>query len=111
MARFPHGVAVTVHRPGGVDQFGDPDPGSPPTTHVLTGCAVAPRSTSENDARGATVIIGLSLYADHDADIGPADKVEVDGVRYEVVGEPGRWRNPYTANKAGLEVALQRVTG
>lgn len=111
MARFPAGVTVIVHRPGGVDQFGDPDPGTPPTSHVLTGCATAPRTASETDNRGSTVFIGLSLYADHDADIGPADKVEVEGLLYEVVGEPGRWKNPFTSRKAGLEVALTRVTG
>lgn len=111
MGRFPGGAVVTVHRPGGVDQFGDPDPGTPPTSHVITGCATAPRTTSETDSRGSTVFIGLTLYADHDADIGPADRVEVDGQLYEVVGEPGRWRNAHTRRKAGLEVALARVTG
>lgn len=107
---FRAGITVTVHRPGGVDRFGDPD-GSPETTHTVSGCAVAPRSASEIDTRGSTVIVGLTLYAPYDADIGPVDQVEIDGKRFTVEGEAGRWRNPHTGRKVGMEIALQRVTG
>lgn len=110
---YRHGISVTVHRPGGVDVYGDPDPGTPPTSHVVAGCALAPRTSSEDrELRGETVIVGQTLYAPFDADIGPADKIELPGgVRYEVVGEPGRWLNPHSGRAVGMSVALQRATG
>lgn len=108
---FAGGLAITVIRPGGVDKFGDPD-GSPETTHVVAGCAVVPRGSSESDNRGTTVITGLTLYAPYGADIGPADVILLpSGLRYTVQGEVGRWKNWHTGREAGLEVALQRVTG
>jgi hypothetical protein len=110
---FPFGVTITVHRPGGVDQFGDPDDDSPATSHTVSDCALAPRTSHEDTStRGDTVIVGLTLYAPYDADIGPTDRVAIPGgLLYEVVGEPGRWAHPKTGHRPGLEVALQRVTG
>lgn len=111
-APFRHGITVYVRRPGGVDRFGDPDPGSPATMHTLSGCSVSPRTSSEDNNRGDTVIIGLTLMAAYDADLGAADRIELpDGSTYEVEGEPGRWQNPLTGRKFGLSAALKRVTG
>jgi hypothetical protein len=109
---FPFGMSVTVRRGGGVDKFGDPDPDSV-TTHVVAGCAVAPRtSTEDTTGRGDTVIVGLTLYGPYDADIAATDVVELPGGdRYQVVGEPGRWASPMSRRRPGLSVALERVTG
>lgn len=103
-----HGETVTVLRPGGRKPNGDRIPGPPPFD--VPGWAIAPRSSSESDDRGSSVIVGLSLFGPYDADIRPDDQVRVRGVVYDVVGEPGRWRNPMTGREAGLEVAVTRTS-
>ncbi|MER5671156.1 hypothetical protein [Pseudonocardia alni] len=106
---FARGISVRVHRLAGVDRFGDRLPG---TTHVVSGCALAPRTSSEDNPRGSTVIVGLTLYGPYGADIRAEDVVELEGgSRYEVVGEPGHWASPFTGWAPGCEVALERVTG
>jgi len=114
--RFANGVDVIVHRavPGGVDQYGDPIPGTV-TTHVLAGVALAPRTGGgfgDVDSRSrAGVVVGLTMYAAHDADIRPTDRVEIDGELWEVDGEPGRWASPFTGRLHGCQVALKRAEG
>jgi hypothetical protein len=111
MALFPFGATVTVLRPGGVDQFGDPSGSG--TTHTVAGCALAPRTSNEDiQGRGDTVIVGLTLYAPYGSDITATDKIQIPGgLIYEVVGEPGQWLNPKTGSTPGMAVALQRVAG
>lgn len=99
------------HSPGGVDQYGDPVAGTTTLT-TITGAFVAPRTTEDIDDRGRTgVIVGLTLFAPYDTDLTYADQIDVDGVVYDIEGEPGRWRNPFTDWKAGIQVALSRAQG
>lgn len=110
------GITITVERPLGRDEYGDPIDGEP-ERHAISGCAVAPRTTSEIDAPGRTgVIVGLTLYTPAGADLKRQDIVIIDDGdpnpgRWEVEGEPGEWRNPYTGLRAGIEVALRRAEG
>lgn len=107
---------VTVETPGGVDRWGDP---LPATTRRLAGCMFSPRGSDEG--RGAagfgvaspnTVITGLTLYAPAESGIRPVDViVRADGTRWQVVGEPGEWRSPFTGWLPGDQVALTRVVG
>lgn len=117
---FPNGRTATIVRetPGGVDQYGDhPIPGT--TVRIdVPGTAWAPRvqgagsSSSELLDRGRQgVIEGLTWYAPYGTDLRITDKLELDGVLYEVEGEPGDWANPYTGRRAGLEVSLRRAEG
>jgi len=103
---------VTVVRStaaGGYDDNGDPVSGTETST-TLDGCLVAPRyDTGETHDRGRSgVIVGLTVYAPVDADILRTDQIEVDGERYDVEGEPGRWVG---SRVGGLEVALRRAAG
>lgn len=82
-----------------------------PVRTDVAGCMVAPRSSSEDNDGRTAMIVGLTVYLPAGTDLQPADRLEVRGVVYEVDGEPGDWRNPYTDTRAGLEVAVQRVTG
>lgn len=97
--------------PGGVDAYGDPIPSSVTRTPLPT-AFVAPRLSDEITNRGrAGVIVGLTLFAPYRTDLRHTDQVEVDGVLYEVEGEPGRWRNPMTGWEAGIQAALRRAQG
>lgn len=97
--------------PGGVDAYGDPIPGTEDRTDIPD-AFTAPRESSELTDRGRVgVIVGLTLFAPYSFDLTYDDRVEVDGVLYEIEGEPGRWRNPFTGWTPGLTVALSRVEG
>lgn len=106
---FPHGTTVTVRRPGGEDQYGDP---LPSTEHTVAGCALAPRTSTELTDLRDTVIRGYTLYGPYGADIQPTDQIVLnDDTVWQVEGDVGRWASPYTGSRPGLEVALSRVTG
>lgn len=97
--------------PGGTDNYGDPIEGTTETV-TLTGCGVAPRSSDDITDRGRQgVIVGLTLYAPHGTDLRYSDRIEVDGVLYEVDGEAGSWKSPLSSWEAGIEVALRRAQG
>lgn len=97
--------------PGGHDQYGDPIP-AVTTRTVLDRCTVAPRSSSELAGRGRQgVIVGLSLYGPPGTDLVYTDQVDVDGTVYAIEGEPGRWNNPFTRSREGIEAALNRAVG
>jgi hypothetical protein len=109
---FAFGETVTVV-PGPVafDQYGDPV--NPTRTGGnITGCAVAPRYSTEPTARGQQgVIVGLSVYAPAGSDILSTDLLTVRGNLYQVEGEPAEWINPYTGHNFGIEVAVKRAVG
>lgn len=97
--------------PGGRDEYGDPVAGTEDRT-TLTGAFVSPRESNEIVNRGrAGVIVGLTLFAPYDTDLRYDDRVEVDGVLYDIEGEPGKWRNPFTDWEAGTQAALVRSSG
>ena len=84
---------------------------STPTERQVAGCAVAPRSSSEDRDGRAGVIVGLSLYLPAGCRLTAQERVRVRGVDYEVDGEPGDWRDPFDGVAAGVEVALRVVHG
>lgn len=112
------GQTVTIVRgtPGGRDEYGDTIAGTSERIDV-TGCAVAPRSSERRTSDEGTergrygVIVGLSLYAPPGTVLRRTDQIEIDGVLYDVDGETGVWRNPYTTAVRGVEVALRRAEG
>lgn len=114
MRELPFGDEVVIVRPGPPteDVYGNDVPG-PSTEIPVPGCAVAPReagSTELTDARD-TVIEGLVLYAPHGTVVRPTDQVRVGGDLYEVVGQPGSFRSPFTGSTGPVVVSLTLVTG
>jgi hypothetical protein len=105
--RYPYGVTVVVQR-ATTDRFGDR---TYVDDHVLTDCAIAPRESTEATGDRATVIVGVSLYAPHGADIRPTDRLILPDGAYQVVGQPFDYVNPFTGWAPGVEVALERVVG
>lgn len=104
-------MTIVRVRPPGFDQYGDPIAGTP-NRLTLEGAFVAPRSTSDIDARGRQgVINGLTLFGEFGTDLVHTDQVEVDGVLYDIDGDAGQWKSPFTGWEAGCEVALVRAVG
>lgn len=109
---FPYGETATVIR-AGLSDDGYGNQVRDWTTAVRTpspGWGFAPRHGDENTIAGSQgVIVGLTGYGPPGADVLPTDRMEVRGEVYEVVGEVGEWRNPFTGWEPGVEVALRRV--
>lgn len=96
---------------GTADRYGDTLAGTVTRT-TIDNAAVSPRTSEDIDGRGrAGVIVGLNLYAPHGTDLVFTDQVEVDGVLYDIEGEPGSWKSPLSSWEAGVEVALRRAAG
>ncbi|MFE4857381.1 hypothetical protein [Streptomyces sp. NPDC056670] len=111
------GETVTVVRPGPPtrDAYGNFIPG-PPTEITVPGCGIAPRDSTgaggDEFAQGRdTVIAGLTLYAPSGTDIRATDRVRVAGVLYEVDGQVGAFRSPFTGSAGPVVAALRLVTG
>lgn len=97
--------------PGGHDAYGDPIPGTEDRL-AIPGAFVAPReSDALNDRGRAGVVVGLTLYLPPGADVRRTDLFDVDGDRYRIDGEVGRWEHPRSGWKAGQTVALVRGEG
>lgn len=73
------------------------------------GWGFAPRSQEGTTSDSPSVVVGLTGYGPSGADVLPTDRVEVRGQVYEVEGEVGVWRSPFTGWEPGVEVALKRV--
>ncbi|MFD5384244.1 hypothetical protein ACFWMG_04605 [Streptomyces sp. NPDC127074] len=109
---------MTIVRPGastGYDEYGAEVPGLPEEIPV-PGCGIAPRdgnaaSGNEQTQARDTVIIGLTLYAPAGTDLRPTDKVRIANVLYEVDGQAGAFKSPFTGSSGPVVAALERVTG
>ncbi|MEU0531982.1 hypothetical protein [Amycolatopsis tolypomycina] len=117
---LPFGRPITVHRdnPAGVDpKTGDPRPGvvEPITVDGCAVVAVAEMSatgSAETSAPGRTVASTRRiLYAPYGTDIRKEDRVEYEGVLYQVDGVPIQERSPLSGTEGYMKVALEVVDG
>jgi hypothetical protein len=113
---LPQGVTVTFYpriSSTATDAHGQAIPAFGPPA-VAEGCAVAPGAQTEiADPEREGVTIALTVYATYPPAVGPLDEADVDGWpgRFQVVGEPARWRSPYSDRPPGQVVELKRVDG
>lgn len=109
IAPFPFGITVTVQR-GTRGKYGDIVYSD---HHTLSGCAMAPRYSSEVTDNRNTVIVGFSLFGPPQTGTDKVladDRIKTaDGNIYRVVGEAADWEHPITGWKPGFEAALERV--
>lgn len=103
------GETVTVVRPAGTDDWGDPIPGSGTETDV-EGCMVQPRTSTELTESRDTVFIGFTVWMPPGTDVLSTDKVRYRGVEYVVNGEPFRWPD-FSGVEDHVQVELEGVTG
>lgn len=108
---IPFGQTVTLHTRGvtGTDADGNDVYGDTPTT--LTNVPVWPRSATELVQGQDTLITGLSALLPAGTSVAGVDKVTVYGDDYDIDGEPGVFRSPFTNLDPGVLVNLTRVTG
>lgn len=113
---FAFGETVTVLRGTPViDPYSGEETGtdwSNPTPTPFPDCGVAPRLTPETPASDRTMIVeGCTVYMPYGTDILATDRAMVRGDTYEVDGDVGVWRNPFTGWEPGIEVNLKKVNG
>lgn len=98
-------VPVTRLRstPAGLDQWGDPVPG-PWVETALPDALFAPGGTSEPVQPGTAAVVSTPTvyWRGQWPDIGPADRLSVDGTVWQVEGRPARW-------PLGMAVTLKAV--
>jgi hypothetical protein len=113
MVNFEAGETIQrlAYIAGAKDSRGNPvDSWAPPVD--VRNVAFDPGSTAEPRMPGHDrVVVEPTIYADYDLVLAPKDHVKVRGETYEVIGVVRRWRNPYSANKAGAVATLKKVTG
>ncbi|MFE0021910.1 hypothetical protein [Amycolatopsis sp. NPDC059021] len=103
------GQQLTVERPAGTNRFGDP---LPATEHPIDGCVLAPGGSSETTDRADQVTRHMTVYTELDADLLATDRLRLpDGSRWQVNGEPQRYRSPFLADAGLCVINLERVTG
>lgn len=91
---------VTIIRKTKVDPLDDATEGSAPE-HDITGCAVLPRASYEQD-RGWTTVEGRMIIAPFGSDVDSDDQVRVDGEVWQVDGAPGDYENKRGVEKATI---------
>ena len=112
--RHPAGVSAFVYSFIGdaEDDYGNVTETWSASFAELQGCAFDPGSSSEPRLQGHDrVIVEPTLYIPFEADVKPRDRVRVEGVTYEVEGQPRRWRSPFTGRTPGAVVTLRLVEG
>lgn len=112
MPGFPQGETVTLIRPGPPtqDAYGN-DVAGAATEIDVTGCAVAPASSSENVAARDQVSQGLTVWLPAGTDVRPTDRMRVRGLLYAVDGSMSEWHSPFTGFDGPVQVSVTRVTG
>ena len=115
--RFPLPGGDTVYRLRAevvVDPYGDEarEWGSADRVAVY-GVAMAPTVEPEFHQAGRDgVEVGWTLYCAYGSDVTAYDRIEhpVYGL-FEVDGDPGRWKSPFSGLEAGMTVRLRRIEG
>lgn len=79
-------------------------------TTVLRGCSVQPYSATETTEDREFTDTHMRLFAPYGDLPQATSRVQVDGVLYEVDGEPARWRDDMGV-PSHVEAALKRLVG
>lgn len=91
---------VTVIRKTKVDRLSS-TPAAEAPEHDIEGCAVLPRSSFE-EGKGWVIVEGRQVIAPYGADVLATDQVRIDGVVWNVDGEPGDYEDKKARGKATM---------
>jgi hypothetical protein len=103
---------VRLRAPSVANRYGDAEADwSAATATTIAGCALQPAGSTEfTDPTRTVVTTRWTLFLPPGTDLAPGDRVDVDGVTYEVDGEPLDWSAP-GGNLDHVAAVLQRVEG
>lgn len=71
-------------------------------------CELQQRQHTEDDELGELSITVWDLFLLADTDIQTGDAITVDGIEYEVIGDPWRARNPRTQTESHVQATVKR---
>lgn len=111
MIAAPFGETVVLKTRSITGQDADGNDVYGTTTTTLEGVPVWPRNSSELVQGQDTLIVGLSALLPPGTNPAAIDAVTVYGQDYEIDGEPGRYRSPFTNTDPGVLVNLTRIAG
>lgn len=92
----------------GETKYGEPIYGPP--VDVPSSAWWEPRTSSEDVSAKEQYVSGYWVYLPLSADVAGADVVVIDGLEYDVVGEPGRQPGGFIVD-GFVKVAVERTTG
>jgi hypothetical protein len=97
---------------GSSDEYGDQVlvDGTPVVLDGDPGCWIEQTQRSERTDNQNEQAETFSLYLPSDADVSGLDRIEVEGVSYELDGPPWRAFNPRTRQYTHLQATVRRVT-
>jgi len=74
-------------------------------------CVVQPSSSSEVVQWTEQVSTDITVFVPYGTVITPLDALLINGVTYEVQGEPQDWRSPFSGNTSPTQVRAAVVSG
>lgn len=102
-------VTLTTVTVNGRDGYGND--ATITSTRDVTGCAFVPQQTSESTQGAEEVIANAKLYLPAGTVVGHLDRIEYNGVTYQVQGNSSAWVSPFTASQSPVMVDLREVSG
>lgn len=104
---------ITIIRPAEKDRFGDPveDGESEQFSDTCLWVIGLPSSSDDQDGRQNRVSSRVTAYPMGETRVRAGDRVQVDGVVWQVDGDPARAESPWTGRLAGHQVSLERWRG
>jgi hypothetical protein len=108
---LPYGKMVTLRRRvvSGHDEYNND---TYTVTDVQVGpCSVQQGHSGEQIAFTDRVTTDVTVYVPYGTDVDYLDAVIVDGVEYEIVGDPAQWLSPFSGHTAPIRVEGQLVKG
>jgi len=106
----PYSVLVSTRLDGETDAHGNPVASWSDPVEVPVYCWAPGGAAQEDNINREQVSWDLDLYTD-EIEVGPADRVTVKGLDYEVVGYPEDYRWGPFGWQPGVRVNLRRVEG
>ena len=108
---LPHGQYVILrHRVvAGHDEFNN-------DTYAFTEVQVGPCSVQQTTSREAIdfsdqVSTGVLVFVPYGTNVGFLDAIIIDGVEYEITGDPEGWVSPFSGHTAPVRISAQMVKG
>ena len=107
---FSHPAPITIIRRvvTGTDDFGNDVYGQ--TSEDVTG-SVAPSTSRENLNQADQLASGVVVMVPFGTDVTYIDAFIVNGVQYEVSGQPDTWTSPFSGNSAPVRIEGTLVVG